>query len=166
MVSRVGKCQILRKTRSHFCACSYRFRDIKKICLLPSKSRSRSRSTIFAVTPFHAKCQYLQTSFFTFLILAQVRPVRTIVTDKHTHRNTHWHIQRTEQAHRYRRNLAYLPKNGNTLQWLHDITDCSRFHKAAIDASSLIEYVKWKQILVLHVLLLKSPLYKCQMVRR
>ena len=53
---------------------------------LDSKTRSRSRSTIFATTtPFDDKCQNIQTSFFTFVIFAMVRPVQTIVTDRHTY---------------------------------------------------------------------------------
>ena len=43
------------------CACSHRFRDIR-IIIWPSKSRSRSRSTIFALTPFDGKCENLQKS--------------------------------------------------------------------------------------------------------
>ena len=35
--------------------------------LWPSKSRLKSRSTIFAMTPLDGKCQNLQTSFITFL---------------------------------------------------------------------------------------------------
>ena len=39
--------------------------------------------TIFEMTPFCGKCQNLPTSFFTFLIFAKVRPVRTKATDTH-----------------------------------------------------------------------------------
>ena len=35
----------------------YRFREIKILICLPSKSRSRSRSAIFAITPFDGQCQ-------------------------------------------------------------------------------------------------------------
>ena len=41
----------------HFCASSYRFRDIKIFNLLPPKSKSRSRSANFAITPFDGKCK-------------------------------------------------------------------------------------------------------------
>ena len=45
---------------TYFCASPYHFRDIKfKKKILP-KSRSRSQSAIFAITPFTGKCQFLQ----------------------------------------------------------------------------------------------------------
>ena len=37
--------------------------QIEFFCL-PSKSRSKSQSAIFAITPFDGKCQNLQMSFF------------------------------------------------------------------------------------------------------
>ena len=70
------------------------------------KCTSRSRSTIFAATPFDGKCQNLQTSFFTFTLFAMIRPVRKKVTETHRHACTY----RNGQAHSYRRNLAVLPK--------------------------------------------------------
>ena len=56
-----------------FCASSSHFRDINVSNLLPSKNKSRSRSTIFAITPLDGKCQNLQWHFFTFLIFAKFR---------------------------------------------------------------------------------------------
>ena len=50
-----------------FCARSYCFRDIKIKKMWPSKCRSRSHSTIFALTPFHGKGQNLQILFRSFL---------------------------------------------------------------------------------------------------
>ena len=50
-----------------FHASSHSFRDIPILHFLPSKSRSRSRSTIAAMTSFDVKCQNLQeilTSFY------------------------------------------------------------------------------------------------------
>ena len=52
----------------------------------PSKSISRSRRTIFTITPFVGKCQNLHTSIF--LIFAKVWPVLMKVADTHTHRHT------------------------------------------------------------------------------
>ena len=78
--------------------------------LWPSNSRSKSLSTIFAMTQFDSKCQNIQTSFFSFLIFAKVWLGRTIVTHRqtHTHTLTHPHTHRNEQAHGYGRNLADL----------------------------------------------------------
>ena len=47
---------------TQFFTSSYSFRDMKSLHFLPSKSRSRSRSAIFTITPFHVKCQNLQIS--------------------------------------------------------------------------------------------------------
>ena len=47
---------------THFCAISYRFRDIQFVNIWFPKSRSRSRITIYAMTPFDGKCQNLQMS--------------------------------------------------------------------------------------------------------
>ena len=44
------------KRPTYFCASSYRFRYIQILNVWPSKSRSKSQSTIFAVTPFDGKC--------------------------------------------------------------------------------------------------------------
>ena len=63
-----------------------RISQILNIC--NRKSRSSSKSTIFAMTSFDDNCQSLQTSFFTFFIFAKVRPVRPKVTDTHTHKRT------------------------------------------------------------------------------
>ena len=52
------------------------------------KWKLRSQSTIFVMTPFDGKCQNLQMSFFTFLILAKVRSVRKKVTETHTQTDT------------------------------------------------------------------------------
>ena len=41
---------------------SYHFRDIKFLFLLTSKSMSKSRSFIFAITPFDCQCKNLQMS--------------------------------------------------------------------------------------------------------
>ena len=41
------------------------------------------------MTPFDGKYQNLQTAIFTFWIFANVRPVRTKVTDTHTQTHTH-----------------------------------------------------------------------------
>ena len=52
-----------QKTHTFFCAGSYHFRDIIFYFIsLPSKSRSRSQSTIFAMTSFAGKCHNLQKS--------------------------------------------------------------------------------------------------------
>ena len=50
------------KCLSHFCASSYRFKDIQIKKKLPSKSWPRSLNTVFAMTPFDVKCQNLQMS--------------------------------------------------------------------------------------------------------
>ena len=39
---------------------------------LTFENRSRSRSTIFTMTPYDGRCQNLQTSFFALLIFAKV----------------------------------------------------------------------------------------------
>ena len=46
-----------RPKKMHFCASSKHFRDINISNFWPSKSRTRSRSIIFAMTPFDGKCQ-------------------------------------------------------------------------------------------------------------
>ena len=52
---------------THFCASSYRFRDIKIKKKLPSKSISRSQSAIWAITPFDGKCPtHFGTSSYRF----------------------------------------------------------------------------------------------------
>ena len=48
------------------CASSYDFRDIQFLNILSPESRSRSRSAIFAITPFDRKCQVLQMSLTNF----------------------------------------------------------------------------------------------------
>ena len=50
-----------------------------------TKCRLILRNTIFAMTPFDGKCQNLQTSIF---VLANMRPVRTKATHRHTHIET------------------------------------------------------------------------------
>ena len=55
-------CQNLQMSSTHSCASFYRYRDIKMLNYLPPKSRSRSKSKIFAITPFDGKCQNLQLS--------------------------------------------------------------------------------------------------------
>ena len=70
MTSFDGKFQnnkIYKRCFLHFSASSNRFRCINISNFLPSKSRSRSRSTLFRLTPFDGKCQNLQktpTHFF------------------------------------------------------------------------------------------------------
>ena len=44
-----GKFQILHSSPTYFCASSYIFRDIQFLNCLSSKSRSNSRSVIFAI---------------------------------------------------------------------------------------------------------------------
>ena len=53
---------------------------------------------------FDDECQSVPTSFFTFLIFAKIWPVRTILTNTHTHRHTHTqtHIHRDTQRLRHR----------------------------------------------------------------
>ena len=101
MTSFDGKCQHLQTSPTRF-ALAFTVSDIKILNILPSKSRSRSRIAIFALTLFHGKYQNLQNSFFTFVIFA----MRTILTDRHTHT----HIHRNGQANVYWRILADLPK--------------------------------------------------------
>ena len=48
------KCQNLQMSLTNVCASFYRFRDITIL-----KSRSRSRSAIFAFTPLACKCKNL-----------------------------------------------------------------------------------------------------------
>ena len=49
------------KRLSHiFCTSSHHFRDINILNCLPLKRRSRTKTTIFAMTPFDGKCQNLQ----------------------------------------------------------------------------------------------------------
>ena len=57
-----GKCKHLQMSAIKFFAGSYRFRDINIRNLLPSKSRSRSRTAICPITPFDGKCKNLQMS--------------------------------------------------------------------------------------------------------
>ena len=47
---------------THFCDSSYRFRDIKILNIVPSKSKTRSQSAILAIIPFDGKCQNLRLS--------------------------------------------------------------------------------------------------------
>ena len=54
-----GKWQKLENIPTHFCASSLRFRNINTFNFWPSKSRSRSRSTNFAITSLEGKCQNL-----------------------------------------------------------------------------------------------------------
>ena len=56
-----GKFINLQMSPIQFYASSYRFRYIK-FSVLPSKNRSTSLSTIFAITSFHGKCVTLQMS--------------------------------------------------------------------------------------------------------
>ena len=57
-----GKCQNVQMTPTHFCASSYRFRDITILNCWPQKRRLRSWSAILANTPFNGKGQNLQMS--------------------------------------------------------------------------------------------------------
>ena len=95
--------------------CNFFLRFLLKIAtskVCPSKFRSRSRSTIFAMISFDDKYQNLQTSSLHFFIFAKVQ------IDRHIHTHTHTHIN--GQAHSQRRNRADLPKN------------CSRFYSKDI----------------------------------
>ena len=98
-------------TLIYFCASfSHRFTDTNILNFLSSKGRSRSRSTIFAMTLFAGICKNLQIPFFTFLIIAKVRPVHMILT--------------LRQAYTQKRlNLAILP----TMLDFQDICEGSNF---------------------------------------
>ena len=52
----------------NFCASSHHFRDITISNLLPSKSRSRSRSTIFARRPFDGKYEKVVPCIFALIL--------------------------------------------------------------------------------------------------
>ena len=65
----------------NFCSRSNSFRNINATISFTYKSRSRLRSTVFAMAPFDVKCQ-------NRLIFAKVWPLRTIVTQRHTDTHT------------------------------------------------------------------------------
>ena len=73
------KFQHRQKTRAHFCASTYRFRDIKLQNLWPSKNRSTPRSIILAMTSFDGKCQNLQKTLTLQHIFALALAVSEIL---------------------------------------------------------------------------------------
>ena len=75
------------KILPQFCASSNRFRYITMLIVWPLRSRSRSRCTIFALTPFNGKCQHLQMLLVTFSIFIKVCLLRTITTDRRKRRH-------------------------------------------------------------------------------
>ena len=57
-----GKCEYLQMPPTHFCASSYRFKDIKIVNIWLPNCRTRSRIVIFATTTFDGKFQNLKLS--------------------------------------------------------------------------------------------------------
>ena len=87
----------------HIFALALTVSNINFFNIWPPKSTSRSRSTIFSISPFDGKCQNLLTTFSTFLILAKMWPVRTILTDRQSHRETDKPMAISEIKHWIRR---------------------------------------------------------------